>query len=159
MLYDNVDLGQHWIGWWFISWRQQIIAQTNVDLSPNGFVTFTLEEFKDKWSGTKASTCVRRLHFFHIITHVRWTNGLTHWGRMTHICISKLTIIGSDIGLTTGRRQASGRLLHTSSHSRKKELLWLTPGYPFAWKLFQNCIFRRANVLQKICVYSYTIYH
>ena len=31
---------------------------------------------------------------------------LTHWGRMTHICVSKLTIIGSDNGLSPGRRQA-----------------------------------------------------
>ena len=31
---------------------------------------------------------------------------LTHWGRMTHICGSKLTIIGSDNGLSPGRRQA-----------------------------------------------------
>ena len=31
---------------------------------------------------------------------------LTHWGRVTHICISKLTVIGSDNGLSPGRRQA-----------------------------------------------------
>ena len=31
---------------------------------------------------------------------------LTHWGRVTHICVSKLTNIGSDNGLSPGRRQA-----------------------------------------------------
>ena len=31
---------------------------------------------------------------------------LTHWGRVTHICVSKLTIISSDNGLSPGRRQA-----------------------------------------------------
>ena len=31
---------------------------------------------------------------------------LTHWGRVTHICVSELTIIGSDNGLVPGRRQA-----------------------------------------------------
>ena len=31
---------------------------------------------------------------------------LTHWGRVTHKCVSKLTIIGSDNGLSPGRRQA-----------------------------------------------------
>ena len=31
---------------------------------------------------------------------------LNHWGWVTHICISKLTIIGSDNGLSPGRRQA-----------------------------------------------------
>ena len=31
---------------------------------------------------------------------------LTPWGRVTHICVNKLTIIGSDNGLSPGRRQA-----------------------------------------------------
>ena len=31
---------------------------------------------------------------------------LTHRGRVTHICIGNLTIIGSDNGLSPGRRQA-----------------------------------------------------
>ena len=31
---------------------------------------------------------------------------LIHWGRATHICVGKLNIIGSDNGLSPGRRQA-----------------------------------------------------
>ena len=31
---------------------------------------------------------------------------LTHWGRVTHICVSRITNIGSDNGLSPGRRQA-----------------------------------------------------
>ena len=31
---------------------------------------------------------------------------ITHWGRVTHICVNKLTIIGSDNGLSPGRHQA-----------------------------------------------------
>ena len=31
---------------------------------------------------------------------------LTHWGRVTHICVGKVTIIGSDNGLSPDRRQA-----------------------------------------------------
>ena len=31
---------------------------------------------------------------------------LTHWGRVTQICISNLTIIGSGNGLSPGQRQA-----------------------------------------------------
>ena len=31
---------------------------------------------------------------------------LTHWGRVTHICVDKLTVIGSDNDLPPGRRQA-----------------------------------------------------
>ena len=33
------------------------------------------------------------------------TDVLTHWGRVTHICVGNLTIIGSDNGLSPGRRQ------------------------------------------------------
>ena len=33
-------------------------------------------------------------------------NTLIHWGRVTHKCVSKLTIIGSDNGLSPGRCQA-----------------------------------------------------
>ena len=31
---------------------------------------------------------------------------LTHWGRVTHICVGKLTIIGSDNGLSPEWHQA-----------------------------------------------------
>ena len=34
------------------------------------------------------------------------TEQLTHWGRVTHICVGKPIIIGSDNGLSPGRRQA-----------------------------------------------------
>ena len=45
------------------------------------------------------------------INHVispKWktTPLLTHWSRVTHICVSKLTIIDSDNGLSPSRRQA-----------------------------------------------------
>ena len=32
--------------------------------------------------------------------------GLTHWGHVTHICVSEIIIIDSDNGLSPGRRQA-----------------------------------------------------
>ena len=39
-------------------------------------------------------------------SRVNHSDGLTHWDRVRHICVSKLTIIGSDNGLSPGRRQA-----------------------------------------------------
>ena len=33
------------------------------------------------------------------------TRRITHWGRVTHICVNKLTSIGSDNGLSPDRRQ------------------------------------------------------
>ena len=35
-----------------------------------------------------------------------WNASSNHQGRVTHICVSKLTIVGSDNGLAPGRRQA-----------------------------------------------------
>ena len=60
--------------------------------------------------------CCFRMHEGYL-TIIRWGNinrfisstpyvELTHWGRVTHICVVKLTIIGSDNGLSPGRRQA-----------------------------------------------------
>ena len=50
------------------------------------------------------------LHWLHYAPSIRsiscslWS--LTHWGWVTHICASKITIIGSNNGLSPGRRQA-----------------------------------------------------
>ena len=41
-----------------------------------------------------------------IVTAVPVVVSLTHQGRVTHICVSDLTIIGSNNGLSPGRRQA-----------------------------------------------------
>ena len=40
----------------------------------------------------------------HCVRHISWC--LSHWGQVTHTCVSKLTIIGSNNGLSPGRRQA-----------------------------------------------------
>ena len=71
---------------------------------------------------------------------------LTHWGRVTHLCVSKLTTIGSDNGLSLGRRQAIIRanaeillieplgtnfseiLIETHTFSFKKIRLKMSPG-------------------------------
>ena len=45
---------------------------------------------------------------------------LTHWGRVTHICVGNLTIIGSDNGLSPGRRQA---------------IIWTNAGLLLIWPL------------------------
>ena len=52
------------------------------------------------------------MHLFFLNRHrerrygqTRFRETLTHWGRMTHICVCKLTVIGSDTGLSPGRGQ------------------------------------------------------
>ena len=44
------------------------------------------------------------LYWFFVLCH--HCQFLTHWVQVTHICMSKLTIIGSDNGLLPGLRQA-----------------------------------------------------
>ena len=48
---------------------------------------------------------------------------LTHWGRVTHIYVSKLFIIGSDNGLSPGRRQA---------------IIWTNAGILLIWPFGTN---------------------
>ena len=48
----------------------------------------------------------RKLYFQISTAKCSCLNVLTHWGRVTHICVGNLTIIVSDNGLSPGRRQA-----------------------------------------------------
>ena len=59
------------------------------------------------------TTIETRLTDSGFLSHVAFTcsgekpyQPLTHWGRVTHICVSELPFIGSDNGLSPGRRQA-----------------------------------------------------
>ena len=47
------------------------------------------------------------IKFHNIEIECVWNSpSFTHWGRVMHICVSKLTIIGSDNGFSPERRQA-----------------------------------------------------
>ena len=48
------------------------------------------------------------LKFIHLksLANLPAADELTHWGRVTHICVRDLSSIGSDNGLSPGRRQA-----------------------------------------------------
>ena len=61
---------------------------------------------------------------------------LTHWGRVTHICVSKLTNIGSANGLSPGRRQA---------------IIWTNDGILLIWTLGTNFV----EVLSEFHAYSF----
>ena len=43
---SDIDLGQHWLGYWLVTWRHQVIAWTNVDL----FLAFIWEQLREKCS-------------------------------------------------------------------------------------------------------------
>ena len=94
---------------------------------------------------------------------------LTHWGRVTHISDSKLTIIGSDNGLSPGRRQAiiwtnieiiltgplgtnfSKLLIDISSFSFKKMHLKM-----LSWKWRQFCLGLNVLTVYKWLTYLQT---
>ena len=67
-------------------------------------------------------------------------NALTHWGRVTHICVSKLTIIGSDNGLSPGRRQA---------------IIWTIAGISLTGRLRTNF----SKILIEIHIFSFKKMH
>ena len=85
--------------YWLVAWRHQAILWTNVDWSSvrscgieNVYPWYEFEN-NSFYSHISQGQCPG-------------DNELTHWGRVMHICVSKLTIIGSDNGLSPGRRQA-----------------------------------------------------
>ena len=65
-----------------------------------------------------------------------WRNELTYWGRVTHIWVSKLPTIGSDNGLSPGRRQTiiwtnAGILLIGPLWTNFSEILIEIPTFSF----------------------------
>ena len=74
---------------------------------------------------------------------VTWTNAdmlITHWGRVTHICVSKITIIDSDNGLSPDRRQA---------------IIWISAGVLLIGPLSTNF----SGILIEIYTFSSTKMH
>ena len=49
---------------------------------------------------------------------------LTHWDRVTHICVSKTTIIGPDSGLLPGRRHYLNQCWNIVSSNPRNKLQW-----------------------------------
>ena len=68
---------------------------------------------------------------------------LTHGGRVTHICVTKLTSIGSDSGLSPDRRQA---IFWTNAENCS-----LDPWEQFQWKFIHNsCIFIQEHAFENV---------
>ena len=57
-------------------------------------------------AGNYIMTWTAVIGLYIMMTSYEGTFQITHWGRVTHICVNKLTIIGSDNGLSPGWRQA-----------------------------------------------------
>ena len=74
------------------------------------------------------SAAVTEWWCYHYVMCQMGSKALTHWGRVTLICVSKQTIIGSDNGLSPGRHQAiiwtnAGILLTGSLWTKFSEII------------------------------------
>ena len=84
------------------------------------------------WQGKSFSEILLKIQIFHwrkkclwkcYLQNVKHLNGSTHWGRVMHICDSKLAIIGADNGLSLGSCQA---------------IIWNNAGILLIWPLATN---------------------
>ena len=76
---------------------------------------------------------------------------LSHWGRVTHICVGILTIIGSENGLSLGRRQAiiwtiAEKLLIGTTGTTVNEIL-IEMLYIF---IHENVVWKMAAILSRL---------
>ena len=88
------------------------------------------------WLKEKGS---QRYKHYQTIRSVYLYHSLTHWGRVTHICVSKL-YVGSDNGLSPGRRQAI--IWHIVNSNLRNKL---------QWNLKRNsCVFIQENEFENV---------
>ena len=82
-------------------------------------------------------------------------NVLTYWGWVTHICVGNLAIIGSDNGLSPGRRQPiiwtnAATLLIGPFGTNFSEILILYNSYIFIRENpFENVVWKMAAILSQ----------
>ena len=81
----------------------QVIIWTIADFLSFGSLGTNLEIWKSQFSFERMNLKMLLAKWWPFSLRLRV---LTHWGWVTHICVSKLTIIGSENGLSPGRGQA-----------------------------------------------------
>ena len=84
-------------------------------------------------------------------TYHHW---LTHWGRVTLICVGNLTIIGSDNGLSPGRRQAiiwiNARILLIGPLGTNfTEIAFAIQTFLVKKNAFENVVWKMAAILSR----------
>ena len=132
-----------------LSVRWRAIINTMADVSPIRLL---------HCSGNSLKFCIFCLpcifligHRMRCCTYVARANVLTHWGRVTHICVGKLISIGSDNGLSPGRRQViiwtnAGILLIGPLGTNFSEILIEIHSFSFK-KMYLKCRLRKGDYL------------
>ena len=79
----------------------------------------------------------------------RWI--LTHWGRVTHVCVGNLTIIGSDNGLSPGGRSHNlNQCWNIVNWTPRNNLLWNVNRNSYIFiheNQFENVVWKMAAIL------------
>ena len=102
--------------------------------------------FQEMYASTKV--LLNQLNYFKI-WHVLLQ--LTHWGWVMHVCVDKLTIIGSDNGLLPGRRQniiwtSVGILLIVSLRTNFSYILIWIQTFSFKKMHLKNVVCKMATI-------------
>ena len=90
---------------------------------------------------------------------------LTHWGRVTHICVGNLTIIGSDNGSSPDQRQAiiwtnAGLLLIGPLGTNFSEILIEILTFSLKKNAFESVVCEMATILSRPqCVNQWHVLH
>ena len=94
-------------------------------------------KFESEFYHFHSRKCIRNCRLPRCRSFCPRRDELTHWVRVTHICVSKMTIIGSDNGLSPGRRQA---------------IIWINAGILLIWPLGTNF----SEIYIEILTFSFT---
>ena len=85
----------------------QVLSMALIQQTPTDW--YTLQASFNFGNQYKSVNYPHRYAVFILHIKIQWNLPslcLTHWGRVRHVCVSKLAIIGSDYGLSPDRRQA-----------------------------------------------------
>ena len=160
------DLGHHWFRWWIVAYSalSHYLYQCRCVANAKVLMKFQLKYEYLRGRKCTCKYCFKMLaillglQYDHVksilVNKIIWLsksmadticrciyewlgrNKLTHWGRVSHICVSKLNIIGSDNGLLPGRRQViiwtnAGILLIRSFGANFSEISSEARAFPF----------------------------
>ena len=93
---------RHYILHWLY---RPIITSSPILIKQPKYLATVTKPYPVTW-GHYPSHCWMSQPMTEYVTLQRFSDCLTHWGRVTHICVGNLTSIGPDNGLPPSRRQA-----------------------------------------------------
>ena len=123
----------------------------------------------NKFHEVGTMTAVVKYKYNQYVTHMVSPRVLTHWRRVRHICVSNLTTIGSDNGLSPGRHQAvissnsgiiligalgtnfNGILIETLAFSFKKMCFKVSSAKYRPFCLCRNVLRSNSIIISRLC--------